>query len=346
MLAGKTYVPLLKTKAAEVAAYRLLSDGAKELTFPIFQLRPWQNANRLSLTIDRIQDAAGGHPFGLALDETKCGAASSKEAQREFDFLFQPQNGFRSYFEFVSEVEGAVPVLQPTLIPDNLLLQIGNAEHLDRGLIVHQRRGAFIPITDSIIGLPPLPHDTLFVVDAGWSRDLTSLEAWAVPIIERIHGALPDAELVPMSSSFPDSFSHIIGDNEEIAHETYFFANIRQRFNQVDLTLGDWGSTRPPQSGGGGVIPPRIDIPRPSSWHVFRSDGEETYCDVAASASAHSCFLNVPDCWGKRFIEATDGEGNGVTGTQKSTQARINIHLTIQSGTSLTITTDEQPYFD
>ena len=337
---------MLRAKAAEVAAYRLLSDGAKNLIFPIFQLRPWQNANRLQLTVDRLQEAVAGRPFGLGIDETKRGAVSDKQAQQEFDQLFEPRNGFRRYYDFLANIDDAVPILMATGSSDNLLLQIGNAESLDRGLIVHQRRGSLIPISDSIIALPPLPNDTLFVVDAGWSRDVLGAEAWATPVIERVHSALPDAELVAMSSSFPDSFSHIVGENEEVAHETHFFASIRQRFNRADLTLGDWGSTRPAQSGGGGVIPPRIDVPRPASWHIFRAGGGETYSDVANTATTHACFSAVPDCWGKRFIEATDGAGNGVTGTQKSTQARINIHLTIQSGTTQTITTDEQPYTD
>lgn len=348
MLASKTYVPLLKSRISEVEAYNHLSAQSKELTFPIFLLRPWPNANQLSLAIDRILTATQGHPFGLGLDDDRLGFSSKKPAQAQFDQLFDSRRGYGNFYDFVADIDGAVPVLRPTSNANELLQQLGRAVDLDRGLVVHQQRGSAISLTDTVLSLPPLPNDTIFVVDAGWSRDGLQMQSWATPVVERLFRGLPSAEIVVMGSSFPDSFAHIVGNNEEESHEAALFQAIRSRFQEANLTFGDWGSTRLPQSGGGGTIPPRVDIPRPSSWHVFRADpdGDEDYVSIAADAVAHSCFENVPDCWGKRQVEETDGDGSGITGPKMNTSARINMHMTIQSDSTVTIDLDDEPYID
>ncbi len=348
MLAGKSYVPLLKTKIAELEAYRNLSSQTKELIFPIFLLRPWPNANHLSLAITKIKDAVAGHSFGLGLDDERYRATSGKPAQSEFDALFSGDAGYRNFYEFLRDIDDAVPVLRPTRDANELLLQLGNAENLDRGLVVYQNRQSLIPISDSIAAAPPLIHDTIFVVDAGWSRDLPQMQAWAHPIVQRIVDAVPDAEIVVMSSSFPDSFAHIVGNSEEVAHEHGVFSAVRQQVQSADLTFGDWASTRMSQNGGGGSIPSRIDIPRSNSWQIFREDPNNDlgFLNVANAVQSHECFISTPHCWGRMQVAATDGNGSGITGTKANTSARINMHMTIQSGATNTIDTDERPYED
>lgn len=348
MLSNIGYVPFLKSRVSEVEAFGFLSNEAKDRTFPLFHLRPWPNANRLQLAVDRVSDAVAGRPFALGIDIERRGHSSTRPAQTEFNALFEPHLGFRDYYNFLGDIDGAVPVLQVTNNADNLLRQLANANDLDRGLIVHQRREQQIPISDTIIGLPPLPHDTVFVVDAGWGRDPLQLQSWATTATRRIFEALPTAEIVVMASSFPDSFGHIIGNAEEPAYENNVFDVVRQQLQQADLTYGDWGSTRLSQSGGGGRIPPRIDVPRPSSWHIFRADpnGDESYLTIAEDVQQHGCYDAAPDCWGKLQIEATDGDGLGVTGVKMNTSCRINIHMTLRSGAANTIDLDEQPYQD
>lgn len=348
MLANIGYVPFLKTRVSEVEAYSFLSEEAKDLTFPVFALRPWPNANYLQLAVDRTSEAVGGRPFALGLDAERFQHNSPKEAQIEFNHLFDDHLGYQAYYEFVSDIENAVPVLQTTFDADNLLRQLAYAHELDRGLIVHQRRDQQIPISETIIGLPPLPHDTVFLVDAGWQRDPLQLQNWALASSRRIVQLLPDAEVVVMSSSFPDSFSHIIGTAEEPAHENGVFDVVRQQLQEADLTYGDWGSTRLSQSGGGGTIPPRIDVPRSASWQIFRADpdGDETYQSLADDVQQHEVFGLVPDCWGKLQVEATDGEGAGITGVKMNTSSRINMHMTHRSGAGTTLDLDEQEYED
>lgn len=239
MLGNISYVPLLKTRVSEVEAYNFLSAGAKEKTFPIFALRPWPNANHLQHSVDKMKEAVGNYPFALALDRERFLHPSKKAAQQEFNELFDESLGFRAYFDFIQATDNAVPVLHPTTNADNLLRQLGNAHELDRGLVVHQQRDQSIPISETIINLPPLPNDTIFVVDAGWNRDALQLQNWAYSSARRINDLLPSAEIVIMSSSFPDSFSHIIGTSEEQAHEIGVFEFVVQQMQNANLTYGD-----------------------------------------------------------------------------------------------------------
>jgi Beta protein len=151
-----------------------------------------------------------------------------------------------------------------------------------------------------------------------------------------------------MSSSFPDSFSHIIGNSHELVKERRLDAVVRQRFNRLDLTYGDWGSTRPEQHGGGGGIPSRIDVPCPDRWEIFRADPDNDpgFPEIAWVAQHHSSFDEAPDCWGKQIVAATDDAGAGVTGTRVASEARINMHMTVQSGAISIMPTEETPYHD
>jgi len=348
MLANIGYFPSLKTRVSEVEAYSFLSNGAKDRSFPLFSLRPWPNANHLQLAVDRVVEAVEGRPFALGLDRERFAHSSKNPAQDEFDELFDDHLGFDNYYEFLDEIDNAVPVLQTTLDANNLLRQLGNAHDLDRGLIVHQSREQTIPISETIIDLPPLPNDTVFVVDAGWSRDFLQLQSWALTTARRIFDRMPAAEVVVMSSSFPASFSHIVGTLEEPSHEDGVYDAVRQNLQDADLTYGDWGSTRLSQSGGGGKIPPRLDIPRLASWQIFRAapDGDENFLSLAEDVKDHEAFDLLPECWGKLQVEATDAHGAGVKSIKMNTSCRINMHMTIRSGAETTLDLDEQPYED
>lgn len=349
MLQLRNYVPLLKTGVAEIEAYRALYPDVKDSILPVFLARPWPNASHFNFTIEKLREAVEDHPFGFALDSDRFRhVKNTRPAQREFDALFDSRAGYAGYYDVVSSFDNAVPVLIPTSDADTLLRQIGNAEQLDRGLIIHQRRSATIPLSSLIVSLPPLPHDTVVIVDAGWSRNYLDLESWAMPVLERAAAALPDAEIVIMSSSFPDSFTHIVGDLEELGTERRLFAAARQRFQQIDLTFGDWASTRPTQGGGGAPIPSRIDVAKPASWHIFRAnpDDDRGFPELAWSVQHHECLAEAPDCWGKETILVTDDSGAGIATRPIATQVRINMHMTIQSGASSVPPMDEVPYED
>ena len=83
MLANIGYVPYLKTKVAEVEAFSFLSDDAKDRTLPLFDLRPWQNANHINKSVEKVSEAVAGRPFALGLDRERFNYGNTKPAQKE-----------------------------------------------------------------------------------------------------------------------------------------------------------------------------------------------------------------------------------------------------------------------
>lgn len=342
MLAAINYVPLLRTKPAEVTAFHTLSGVEKAATFPLFLSKPWQNANHFQKTIDKVKGAVGTIPFAFGIDREFRGGAAKQPAQSEFDALFDATQGFAAYYECLEGIGNAVPIFVGGGNADQVLMQLGQADTLGRGLIVRFTREEITPILNLAGSIPPLPHDTVFVVDAGWHRDILQLQQWSIATVQRVLAALPDAEIVVMASSFPDSFSSIVGHGEVTLHEPSVYSVVRASFNEARMIYGDWATTRPPQSGGGGTIPPRIDIPMIGSCNVFRADLDmsETYADMASLAASHECFETVPNCYGRTLIESTH-DGAGITGTQRATEARINIHMAKHSAPGIAVGTEE-----
>ncbi len=82
--------------------------------------------------------------------------------------------------------------------------------------------------------------------------------------------------------------------------------------------------------------------------NIFRSGPalSETYQVMATAACAHPCFSSAPECFGTQAIIETAANGGAIKGPQKATEARINIHMTIQSGASGTMPVDEIEYTD
>ncbi|QYE33982.1 beta family protein [Polymorphobacter sp. PAMC 29334] len=348
MLAGRCYVPHLRTKPAEITAYRTLSVEAKDLTFPVFLAKPWQNASFFSKTIEKIVEAVDNRPFAIELDKSFYISVTTRQAQIEFNNLFESLSGYQAYYDFVDNIANAIPVL---VLPSTLVdirLQLENVVRLDRGLIIHIKRDD----VGSVINLeelqPLIPNDTVFLIDAGWSRDFLTLEQWTLSKVGEVISIFPTTEVVILSSSFPDSFSDIIGHKLVTMHESRLYSSIRRSFNNADFTYGDWATTRPPQSGGGGKIPPRIDVPGIGNCNIFRAEvaANSSYLAMSQVAKLHDCFRGIPECYGRRLIEDTDGFGIGVTGTQRSTEARISVHMTLHSQAGSAGAEVEIPYED
>ncbi|GAA6164099.1 hypothetical protein NBRC116590_18030 [Pelagimonas sp. KU-00592-HH] len=100
--------------------------------------------------------------------------------------------------------------------------------------------------------------------------------------------------------------------------------------NMARLVYGDWSSSRSPsEGGGGGSIPPRIDLPTSSSWEIYRADDKvETFQGLAAEVMKSSSFPKNLDIWATYMIAKTKiGEPRGIDNLRMATAVRINMHL-------------------
>ncbi len=145
MLQNVAYCPVLQTRIAELKALFQLPAASKDRVFPLIVAAPWPNANELVRTWEKVEEAIGNRSFALDLDRSRRGSSSTKEAARQFDELFDPEDGFANYYAAVAALPSAVPVLR--LHGGHLVQleqQLEHIEELDRGVVVRVEHGAII----------------------------------------------------------------------------------------------------------------------------------------------------------------------------------------------------------
>lgn len=355
MLEQFPYCPALHARVAEVKALAKLPAATKDRLFPLIIARPWPNAKHLVRTWEKISEAMGNRRFALDLDRGKRNSGGKLAAASEFDELFVSRNGFANYYEMVSEISEAIPVLRLSGgEAAQFEAQALNVEELDRGLVVRIEYGVVsnpIALADQVLGRF---KDVAFFVDVGWSPDILGRELWASSIVERITRDHPEIEVVISGSSFPNSFSNI-GDRGIIrVEERLLYNNLVRRHNSATLIYGDWGSTRPPSTE---QVPmrniPRIDLPTQSEWVSFRRDkeldDEEDYTDIAQRVVADVDWPANLDIWGTYTIEWTaSGEPGAIRSPATAAAARINIHLHRQAffGVNDIVVDGDEPFTD
>lgn len=353
------YVPILHARLAEHRAYRELPSGTKDLIFPVFVARPWPNANSLASLWENLITAVAGRRFGVDLDVTRKDRPSDKPAQAEFNALFEPGNAFENYYNVISDLDGAVPVLRAY---ENHYVdidaQIARINMIGRGGFVRVRRQEQVGLQPLLDRLSSDETDGIAIIlDAGWARDLLAAQAWALGMASAVAGADPNREIVICGSSFPADFGDVTDRHDFQIYERSLFAGVRQSLN-ANLFYGDWGSTREPTVDNQirrGVA--RIDVPRPSIWRSFRSEkyeqdpdgGRESYQEIAARAIDDFDWGDVPSLWGSYLIECTaQGLSDSIRSQTVSASARVNIHLHIQAhfDTPELMNATDEPYQD
>ncbi len=348
MLEGIDYVPLLHAKRAEMRALGKLEKAPRDRMLPVIVFRPGDHHD-LDKTWPIIAKAVGPYRYGLDLDRHKYRATANEPARTQFDALFDWEGGFSAYYIRIAAMDGAIPVFRAA---DNqysdLIAQFNHIDSLDRGAILRIERGYDLNWIDVLQHDRFNQHDTIILIDLGWSNDILALEMWSSRIIEKISEISPDAEIVALSSSFPNSFGHIGGKGIFSNDDRGVYNNLIRKHNAAKIKYGDWGSTRESKDQGGGKPWPRIDLASTGDWTCFRQTGEEIgYVPVAGRAALDSSWKSIPSSWGKNTIECTQMNIPGrITGTEIATSVRINIHLTVQALGGTLVPPEEVPYLD
>jgi hypothetical protein len=351
MLEAFTYCPILYTRRAEVNALARLPQASKDLIFPILVVRPWPNANSLDAMWDKIADALGELRFGLDLDQSKLGYQSDKNAFIDFNNLFVSDGGYENYYNLLEGIPRAVPVIR--LTPSGVAeldKQIERAAELDRGLILRIVHGYVVNPIALIQDVLQRAPETVVVLDAEWSRDLLIRELWVSQQISAALAVNENVEIVVAGSSFPDSFVDVNKRKNFEIEERQLFNTVQSKFNTTRIVYGDWGSTRPPQKGGGRG-PHRIDLPLNAMWIIFRETDPdpESYQEIAIRVRSTSEWPRTLNIWGTYAINSTaDALPGAIKGQEAAASVRINIHLHRQAQfDSLAEVSDgEEPFTD
>ena len=332
MLEGRAYVPLLHTRLAEIRALRELEPASKNLLVPVISLRPWLNSKTLDRAVDVIEEAVGNRLYGLDLDESRFerNPDPQKEARVEFSKLFREEGGYKSYYELVASGDNRVPVFRG-LSSDKPRIeeQLDHVTKIDRGLFV--RASPLSPGSVLDVAREVRRRDidnVVFVIDCGWGRDILTHSVASVVIIQQIVDVNESFEIVVAGSSFPDAFSDLGNQFSHEIRERSLFQEVRRQLNEGILIYGDWGSTRPPSDPVPMRNVPRIDSARPQSWPSWRSEGGESYADVAQRAIRDREWDGRLGVWGEYMVEATaNGEDVCIKSPAMAAAVRVNLHL-------------------
>ena len=330
----QSYLPALEVRPAELLALQELPAKDKDAMLPLFRLRPWTSANKLSSALERIQLAFGKRPHYLEMSGPEpVLPGKEREVHAELSRLRDPAEGFRNWCDFfeVAGREHVIPVAQLS-DPFQYVSQIQQLYKLGRGILV-RLDVSVESIVNTIVQITADITDggrgILFVLDFG-KRNQKFLDQTSdvASLLLAAKALAPRGEIAMSASSFPDGFTLI---TEQAIYERKVFEAIKSKV--PGLIYSDRGSARAErQVGGGGAPAPRVDFARPNDWVFFRDstggDRLAAYQRQAVSLMESESWDPRLKLWGCQMIEKTAlADETGITSPNRSTAARINIHL-------------------
>jgi hypothetical protein len=330
MLEGRTYIPLLHARLAEMRALRELPTSTKNRMLPVIRIRPWLNSKHLDKVFDVIGDAFGERAFALDLDETRNLPEKQSEAYQDFVSLFNSDNGYASYYNLVAAGANRIPVLRRnTGATLDLAMQLDRIEEMERGAFIRvqtEQASDYIQVAEACIERQL--ENIVFVFDCGWRQDVLGQAANCVGLIEGLLSVTEEFEIVVAGSSFPEAFANLGGHFWFPVDER---TNVRRAINRGELFYGDWGSTRRPTEPVPMTNVPRIDVASRTRWTCWRSEDGETYEDIADRVLADPTWEDS-GLWGAYMISNTSaGLDPAIRAPAMAAAVRVNLHMHMQA---------------
>jgi len=354
------YLPIIKTRDAELRGVCQLSPEVKELVTPLFELtksRKTKNAvhGPIQKRLERITEY-GKTPFGI--DLTSFPLLKNKE----IDLLYNNRDGFKQWLTFLKRQKSVFPSLIPTL-----LMSDEGLDDADAYIETHRREVTEMDrlFSEKIYRIPKdydveeIDFDLTHLFDPT-APPMVLLDMGAIPKdkgtiyasnaqkqLEAIHREQYKIKFVILAgSSYPKDPAGNCGGGdhgENMLEEVTMFDQCQKNFPQ--LIYGDYATIYPllnEQAGGQGWIP-RIDFPTEKSIVYYRRRRHETevnyvpaYTEVARRVVADNKFKRLmgqlgQQCWGINQIQlAAEGYPPGLSPSFWMS-VRIQLHVTLQS---------------
>ncbi len=347
------YYPSLMIRPAEMEALNELPEKNKNSIFPIIKFCPWTTAKKLSSAIDKLELVYGARPLICDLDYDYS-SNSDREAVTDFLEMRNPANRAEKWVEFIKNNANLIPtVLCKNMSASDIKYQLGEFISLERGFafrfeVNHLEQYNFTEIK-SILDeklLEITTGDFCIIIDAGLVQDVNLTELKVVSAVNHFKDYVK-LRVILSSASFPNSFQQYTGIGAIDILSRRLFEKVKSKFNMVELSYSDWGSTKPRSNQQGGGVPiDRIDFPLPNSWIVARNKNKGwTYKDAAQNLIDSEFWKNAPNIWGtQRIVDTAEGRSMAISNPRHNTSSRINIHLFVQNhfgSDAGSITTDE-----
>jgi hypothetical protein len=261
---------------------------------------------------------------------------SRRPVHDALDELREVDAGYESWCDFIEHHDNFIPAVQLGSVRDEIR-QFECFHGLGRGMVVIVEQpgfGGVRALSSRVSDATDGGEDVCFVLDyLRVSRDHLQRAAATAGIIDTILAEAPEAYISVSASSFPDNFVNV---PEQQIYERRLFDAVMQAVDTDRMIYSDRGSARVErQQGGGGTPSPRIDYPMPRDWKFYRSEdsvGFRGYREQARRLMADAVWNGDLRVWGTQMIERTAaGDSSAISNPARSTAARINIHLQVQS---------------
>ncbi len=332
------YLPIVRSRAAELRGLKELSQDARLKLLPIIELtksrRTSKNpAGNVAKSVEAVLEILGKQPFIVDL--------TSLESQQntEFDNLLDDQNGFSYWTEF------AVENLPAHCVPVVHLLEPFDAVSFRRQIASlgekFKKFAVRVPTNysdfDELVGNIPnmfgRTEDVVLILDAAYVslKGLSGANARLAEMLGAIDGIDFFAKSIA-ASSFPISVVSAGGGDEEGEFnltEVELWSDLSKRFSGLDYS--DYAGIHPMDfSGTVTNWVPRIDVmlDRSFFYHRYRRT-EGGYVKCAQRAIKDPRFVPL-DCWAVDNIRKTaDGEAIGRSPSFWISN-RVNFHISRQ----------------
>ncbi|CAI3786942.1 hypothetical protein AHFPHNDE_00588 [Pseudomonas sp. MM227] len=348
------YIPLLAISIAEITAMEQLPDKDRDMILPLFPLKGWASAHKLSSSIKKIREATGSRPWIADID-TKflssnktflfTGSFPERPVFHELQKLLDPHDAFNNWCEFIKYHEDAIPCLRLENLEDlkKLHEQAIKLCALARGLVIrlnpmpenYERQELILKALGAEVLEKTLMIYDLGQIDAKFSERINTLASFITSA--RAHAS--SLEIAVSASSFPYGFAGQ-KQGENSIYERMLYNQISERADLKPIIYSDRGSARADkQDGGAGTPPPRIDYPLKKDWKFVRREVDDdapnaqerrrsAYIEIAKEITTNTYWIPELRLWGTQQIEITaEGSEFGISSPMRSTAVRINIHL-------------------
>lgn len=337
------YIPLLYLKPAEMVAIQELPEKEKDILLPLIVLRRWLASKSFSSSLEKITEAFGNRTCILDLDTSNLNDLKFKDGEKhleflnEFEPLFDPQQGYKNWVEFIAAHANFLPVLQLHDL-NELGQQIDNFSKLNKLMILRLRKVQLetrnFEIILKEIHRKDFSNGLLIQIDyEDIDRQELIEHEKLIKIFSDLTLLFPRAYFSFSATSFPFSFTNSYRGELPI-YERQIFNKILAALEHKRLIYSDRGSARASTRMAAGTPPPRIDYPLKNEWRFVRKefrDGikkEYLYAEAASEIIASDYWMSDLQLWGTQMIEKTSmNDEYGIYNPTRATAARINIHL-------------------
>lgn len=328
------YLPILRSRAAELRGLRELSSAAIRKIFPVLELTrsrrtPKNAGGDVSKSVELACEILDGIPF--VADLTSLDSLQNSE----FDRLLDDTDGFRAWTNFAHAQlpEHCAPIVH-LLEPFELqpfLTQVGRLRERFRRVAVRIPTSYrdFERFTVALTNLSG-HQDVVLIFDAGFvtGATLNGAATRVGEMLNRVNG-LGLRHLSVASSSFPNSVVSAGGgdDTGELRLLEVALGNwCRTHFPSV--AYGDYAAVHPMDFKGAVTNwVPRVDVMLDDSFYYYRyrrADGG--YIRAAKDARADKRYVSL-DSWAQKNVEAAAAGNPPGRSPSFWIANRVNFHL-------------------